>query len=104
MDQQTPVVPPVVNPTPAPQVPVPTKSTPVWVWILGGCLGIIILSMVAVGGFTWWAAKKVKQEFKNAQPKLEQWQKDAEKMSKEAEKWQEEVEKMQKELPSIPAE
>ena len=99
--EQAPITPqPVVNQTPV--SPTPAKSTPVWVWILGGCLGIIILTMIAVGGFTWWAAHKIKNELKSAQPKLEQWQKDAEKMSKEAEKWQAEVEKMQNQIPEVP--
>jgi len=124
---QIPVTPPpVVNPTPvatpapvAPQAPAPqvqvvmapAKGTPVWAWLLGGCLGIVLLTMLAIGGFTWWAARKVKQEFKNAQPRLEQWQKDAEKMSEEAERWQEESEKWQLEsekirnqMPEIPEE
>lgn len=106
---QTP--PPVANPapvapapgTPAPQqvVVVQAKSTPVWAWLLGGCFGIILLTMLAIGGFTWWAAYKIKNEFKNAQPKLEQWKEEAEKMSKEAEEWQKESDKWQEESEKI---
>lgn len=96
--EPTPVTPtPIVNPAPVAQAPAPqtvtqavapAKSTPVWAWILGGCLGIIILLMVAVGGFTWWAAKKISNEVRDAEPNLEQFQKGAEKLQKQAEEWQ----------------
>lgn len=104
MDQQ-PNQPAPASPAPAPQ-PMPTespkKSTPVWAWVLGGCLIIIVLTMIAMGGFAWWAAKKVKNELQHAQPKLEQWQKDAEKMQKQAEDWQKQAEKMQNQIPAVP--
>jgi len=101
MEQPTSSTPP--SPAVAPQETTTPQKTPVWVWILGGCLGIIVLTMIAMGGFAWWAAKKVKQEFKENQPKLEEWSKDAQKMQQQAEEWQKEMEKIQNQMPEIPA-
>ncbi|HEV8631513.1 MAG TPA: hypothetical protein VGV61_14445 [Thermoanaerobaculia bacterium] len=44
-----------------PQQPVPPKKgMSVWAWVAIGCVGILVLGGVAVGGFVWWGAHKVK--------------------------------------------
>lgn len=119
---QAPVTPPpIVNPTPPPVVaPAPTapapaapapqvvvvqaKSTPVWAWLLGGCLGIILLTMITIAGLTWWGIQKAKEAVKEVQPNLEQWKEKADKMSAEADRWQEESEKIRSQIPEMPVE
>jgi len=103
MDQQTqpqqqtvPQQPPVQQPQAAPVSPAPEqKKKPVWPWILGGCLGIIIIGMLIMGGLAWWGAKKVGKALKENQPKLEEWQQKSQEWQKQMEKTQE----MQKNLP-----
>lgn len=88
---------PVSQPQAAPAQPaaVPAKKTPVWVWILGGCLTIIILGFLVTATLGYLAAKKIKKEFRENAPKWEQMGKDAEEFQKEMEKVQKEIEKNQ---------
>jgi hypothetical protein len=93
--QQSPVQTVEPNPSVAPQ---PQKSGgKVWLWILGGCLTIVILSLLVMGGLAWWGAIKVKKAIQENQPKLEQMQKNAADWQKQMEKAQQEA---QKNLPS----
>jgi hypothetical protein len=97
MDQPTQPQPPV-QPQPAPATQAePQKKSKVWLWILGGCLGIIVIGMLIMGGLAWWGAKKVKKAIKENQPKLEEMQKNAADWQKQMEKAQQE---MQKNLPN----
>lgn len=107
MDQQTQSSPPV---QPVEQVPIgqqPQKSSSkVWLWVLGGCLTVIIIAGIIMGGLAWWGAKKVKKAIQENQPKWEEVQKGAQEMQKQSEDWekaskelQEQMEKAQKELP-----
>jgi Tfp pilus assembly protein PilO len=98
-DEQQPVVP--VAEAPA-QAPAPAKKSNVWLWIIGGCLGICILIGIAILALGWWGVHKVKQEIKKNQPKLEQMQKDAENFQKQAEQAQKQAEQIQKNMPVIP--
>jgi hypothetical protein len=41
-------------------VPPAKKGLGVWAWLAIGCVGILVLCGVAVGGFVWWGAHKVK--------------------------------------------
>ena len=77
----------------------PAKKSNVWVWLIGGCLTIVILIGVAIIGVGWWAAHKVKNAIKENQPKLEQWQKDAEEWQKSAEEMQRKADKLQRSIP-----
>jgi len=95
MDEQTQSQPQIqTQPQPQPvagQNPpsAPAKKTNVWVWILGGCLGIILIIGIVIAGLGWWAARKVKNVINENQPKLEE-------MQKNAADWQKQAEQMQK--------
>ena len=105
MDQQTqpqlsqqpaPQQPPVQQPQAAPVSPAPEqKKKPIWPWILGGCLGIIIIGMLIMGGLAWWGAKKIKKVIKENPQQVEEWQQKSQELQKQMEKAQE----MQKNLP-----
>src|SRR6188768_507460 len=41
-------------------VPPQKKGMSVWAWVAIGCVGILVVCGVAVGGFVWWGAHKVK--------------------------------------------
>ena len=109
MDQQTQPRPPVEpqQPAPAPQQTAgqqPQKNgNKVWLWIIGGCLTVVIIAGLIMGGLAWWGAKRIKKAVKEAQPQWEEMQKGAEQWQKDMEKaqeeWQKETEKMQNEMP-----
>jgi uncharacterized protein HemX len=106
MDQQTqpqapvePAAPLAQAPQPAPaQSAAPRKKSQVWLWILGGCLTIIIIIGLVIGGLAWWGARKVKKAIQENQPKWEEMQKNAEDMQKNANDWQEQMKKTQEEM------
>ena len=52
-EPQTPAPPP-----PAPQPPTEKKISP-WVWVLGGCLVLILIVLLMMGACTWFVADKV---------------------------------------------
>ena len=72
--------PPPVTPPPAPPAapqaqvpqyapappPQPKKTSP-WVWVLLGCLGVVVLALVALAAGTFFVAKKVKGFAQDAQ-------------------------------------
>ncbi len=92
MEQQTQNQPPV---QPGGQA-VPAGKSNTWLWVIGGCLAILILAGVVVMALGWWGVRKVKNEIDKSQPKLEELQKGAEEWSKNAEEWQRQAEEMQR--------
>ncbi len=111
MDQQTQPQPPAqpaqsVQQPPAPAGgAAPKKSSKVWLWIIGGCLAILLIAGLVIGGLIWWGARKAKKAYEsNIKPQLEEMQKETEQWEaqsddwqKAAEEWQEEMEKIQEE-------
>jgi Tfp pilus assembly protein PilO len=95
MEQQAQNQPPATPGAPAPQQ-APAKKSNVWLWVIGGCLGILVLIGLAVMALGWWGVRKVKKEIKENQPRLEEFQKGAQEWSKNAEEWQKQAEEMQK--------
>lgn len=106
MDQQT-QQPPAQQPVPAGQPPQKSGSK-IWLWIIGGCLAILLIAGLIIGGLIWWGARKAKKAYEsNVKPQLEemqknaeQWQGQSEDWQKAAEEWQKEMKKVQDELPS----
>lgn len=105
--EQTQQQPPVQQPALAGGT-APKKSSKVWLWIIGGCLAILLIAGLVIGGLIWWGARKAKKAFEsNVKPQLEemqknteQWQEKSEDWQKAADDWQKEMEKAQKEMPS----
>ncbi len=102
MEQQT--QPQPQQQPPAGQTPpsAPAKKSTVWIWILGGCLAVILIGGIVMAGLAWWGAKKVKNVIKENQPKLEEMQKGAADWQKQAEQMQKQAQDMQKNLPQPP--
>ena len=48
------------------------KKTSPWVWIIGGCLLVVILSLGVMGVVGYLGYKKVKQEIKKQTPAMEE--------------------------------
>lgn len=102
-----PVQQPAVQQPPAGQA-VSAKKSKTWLWIIGGCLIILLIAGLVIGGLIWWGARKAKKAYEsNVKPQLEEMQKNAEQWEdqsedwqKAAEEWQKEIEKVQDELPS----
>jgi hypothetical protein len=51
------------------------KSSKVLFWILGGCLALIIISGIVIGGMMYWGYKKIKKEIQSQQTGIVQQQK-----------------------------
>ena len=62
--------------------PVQAKKSRVWLWVLGGCLGIVILTILTVIALAWWGVNKVKKE---VGPEWEQFIEETEEIKKEME-------------------
>ena len=90
---------PPTAPAPPPQAP-PLKKSHAWIWILGGCAGIIILGIIAMVALGWWGARKAKKELEKFQPDLEQMKENADKWSKEAEGWEKKSEEFRNSMPN----
>ncbi len=88
------------RPIPPAQGPPPQKKSHAWIWILGGCLGILILAGIAMIALGWWGARKAKKELKKYQPNLEQMKENADKWNKESEEWQKKAQELQNNLPN----
>ena len=99
------------QPTPAPAQPIPTatvvteapgkKKTSPWVWILSGCLVIIILGLAIMAFLGWMGYKAVKNEIKENAPAMQEFKDNIENTNKEAEKWSQEAERLQKKAQEI---
>lgn len=87
------------NPVP-PTGPNQNKKTPVWVWILSGCLIVSVLTMILFGLLGYWGFHKAKREIDKQKPNFDQMQKDFEKAGKDAEEWQKKAEEIQKTMPN----
>jgi len=49
-------------------MPVQKKGMSIWAWLAIGCVGILVVCGIAVGGFAWWGihkAKSIAQEYKD---------------------------------------
>jgi hypothetical protein len=96
--------PPMVSPVQAPatgqQPAPPQKKSHAWIWILGGCAGIVILGIIAMVALGWWGARKAKKELEKYTPNLEQMKENADKWSKEAEEWEKKSEEFRNNMPN----
>jgi len=96
-----PPMPPAQTPQqPAGQAPPAQKKSHAWIWVLGGCAGIVILGIVAFVALGWWGARKAKKELEKITPNLEQIKENADKWSKEAEEWEKKSEEFRESLPN----
>lgn len=96
-NNSAPTQPAAQNPAPAtPQ----TKKTSPWVWVISGCLIIVVLTMGVIGFLGWWGYHKAKDEIKKQQPNFEQFKGDLEEAAKEAEKWEKEAQDLQNNMPN----
>lgn len=94
-----PQTPPPPQTAPAGAAPPPKKNT-VWIWVLGGCLGILVLAGIAAVALGWWGARKAKRELEKYTPNLEQMKENADKWNKEAEEWEKKSEEFRNSLPN----
>jgi hypothetical protein len=65
-------------------IPVNKNNSKTLFWILGGCLALLIISGLAIGGLAYWSYKKVKDEIKKNQFKVEQRQAELKKTEEQA--------------------
>lgn len=79
-----------------PAQPVQKKSH-AWAWVLGGCLTVVILGMIAFLALGWWGMRKVKNEI---QPNIDNIKSDIEKMNKEGEEWEKKSKEFRESLPN----
>jgi hypothetical protein len=90
---------PAQPPTSAPNQPAQPKSK-VWIWILGGCLAIVVLAIIVLVALGWWGARKVKNEIQKYTPDMERMKENTDKWNKESEEWQKKSEEYRENLPN----
>jgi Tfp pilus assembly protein PilO len=81
---------------------VPPKSSSPWPWIIGGCLLIVILILVAVVGLGWWGIREAKKEINNRinnNSILNEIEESADKFSKESEEWEKKSQDFRESMP-----
>jgi len=95
-------MPPVQGPPPVQpgQTPPTQKKSNAWIWILGGCLGIVILGIIVFVALGWWGARKVKKEMEKYTPSAQKIQENINRMNKEAEGWEKKSQEFQENLPN----
>ena len=97
-------IPPVQGPPPGQPAPTvaapPQKKSNAWIWILGGCLGIVILGIIAMVALGWWGARKAKKELEKYTPNLQEMNENADKWNKEAEEWEKKSEEFRNSMPN----
>lgn len=107
---------PTVTPPPpapaAPAAPTPTPATPpaadtpekpkkpVWIWVLAGCLVLLIISLVGIGILGWLGIRQIKSLFQKYEPTVQQTQSNLELINQEAAKWQEKSQQLRDNLPN----
>lgn len=108
MEQQTPTnvsssPPPAVTPPPAPAASpsaAPQKNSSPWPWILGGCLLVIIITLIGVFLLGWWGMREVKKEINKFDPAIEDARENFDKMGKEAEEWEKKSQEFRESMPN----
>lgn len=98
--QTTPASSPSANPSVNQAPNTGNKKTPIWIWLLGGCLIIAVITILIFGFLGYWGFKKAKHEINKQKPEFEQFQKDMEKAGKDAEEWQKQADEIQKSMPN----
>lgn len=90
------------NPQPAPtSTPPPIQSSrSPWPWILGGCLILILITIIAFGLVIWWGIKTADKHLDKFEPAIENLNGTMETMNKESEKWEKESQKILESFPS----
>ncbi len=100
MPPQTPPQMPIQQPQQNPQQPMPAqpaqKKSQAWAWVLGGCLTVVVLGMIAFLALGWWGMRKVKNEI---QPNIDNIKSDIEKMNKEGEEWEKKSKEFMESIP-----
>jgi len=76
------------------------KKTSPWVWVISGCLVIIILTMGMIGFLGWWGYQKAKKEIEKQRPGIEQFKDNLEKAGKEAEELNKKAQEIQNAIPN----
>jgi hypothetical protein len=66
-------------PTSSTQKEAPKGNNKVLFWILGGCLALLVIFGLVLGGIAYWSYKKVKKGIEENKPKMSQSQNQAEK-------------------------
>jgi hypothetical protein len=87
-------------PPPAPSVPpatpIPPKSSSPWPWIVGGCLIIFVLILIAVVGLGWWGMREAK---KGIDEQMNKFQPTIDNVNKEGEDWKKKAEDIRNNIP-----
>ncbi|KKP58890.1 MAG: hypothetical protein UR51_C0002G0043 [Candidatus Moranbacteria bacterium GW2011_GWF1_34_10] len=75
------------------------KKTSLWVWIIGGCLIITLLTMSMIIFVGYWGYKKAKNELQNQNPNIEKFKNDMEEAAKEIEEWEKKSKELRNAIP-----
>ena|GEM_PF-1257160 len=94
---------PPVPPANSTQMPAPESEKPksqVWIWVVGGCLGLVVITLVGLAVLGWLGVRQVKKEIQKYDPTVQGVQSNIDKINKEAEEWQKKSEELRNSLPN----
>lgn len=92
-----PAAPPATTPPPAePEKP----KKPAWIWVLVGCLVLVIISLIGVGILGWLGFRSAKNLLQKYEPTINQTQNTLNTVNQEATKWQQKSEEFRNAVPS----
>jgi hypothetical protein len=92
--------PPAASTANTPPPAVPEAKKPVWPWVLGGCLILIVISLVGIGILGWLGLQSAKSLIQKYEPTINQTQKTIDTVNQEATKWQETSQQVRDSLPN----
>lgn len=85
------------------QTPAPTPEKPkshVWIWVVGGCLGLVLIILIGLAVLGWLGVREVKKEIQKYEPTIQGVQSNIDKMNQEAGEWQKKSEELRASLPN----
>lgn len=89
---------PFSQPTNEAEIAIRKKTSP-WIWVIGGCLIITLLTMSMIIFVGWWGYKKAQNELQNQQPNIEKFKNNMEEAAKEVEEWEQKSKELRNIVP-----
>ena len=75
------------------------KKTSPWLWIIGGCLFVVVITIISVVALGFFGFKAAKNEYNKHAPELKNIHEQMEKTGEEMKNWEEKSKKIRETLP-----
>jgi len=89
------------TPAAAPAAVEPEKpKSRAWLWLLGGCLVLLIIFLAGLGILGWLGIKQVKSVIQKYEPTIQDTQKNIDRMNQEASQWEKKSQEVRDSMPN----